>query len=615
MASTGEEVQEPHYSPLSSDAETEPLPFDETASDGHEDDKMEPDTHPERGEHDTMQIDETRASNDRFSEGSELTEEGDSDVERTPQARPPQPPTYSDEEGSSLSEDEARETEASKEHSALDGLASLASSTPGVDQSRAHAIPPTSSTLSDDSSPEDANEDDDEGNTTIGAPGTPRKAHSTLRRAVIAAAGKRRAAATGGAPSLLVEPDPESSVPPSAATSRQNSPESEMGERMESDAEAPPSEAADEPEATAEEPVEPAEEDAAEVADDEDEAGDEGGADEDEKDAEAADADADADADAPVLESTEQDDVEAMQRRHEALDLLTRAEIGYAMLRDRLYNERMEELEAESEMIHAGTHPELQLLHTIIDTRKDRRLALLEKWLEQEEKERERWAKVEDSTAWVNWRDQAASVRRTLIDDTNRKRRKLDREKRLLDTPQPTRRHQPFEAELVRKPPAYSRRTQRDVDRFDYTPHRMPRDDINSFMAYPDLRGLEEYDVFVDMDQMGIHPMPPMYPNYVRQEEMAMQEMYPPYGPPPGSAPYAPPYGMPPGPYMDRGVPYDAPVPVDEYGAPLDARPMHEYDAPYPKAPYAPEAYGEPPARGYPPVPAPYLPPPGPAVH
>ena len=72
---------------------------------------------------------------------------------------------------------------------------------------------------------------------------------------------------------------------------------------------------------------------------------------------------------------------------------------------------------------------------------------------------------------------------------------------------------------------------------------------------------------------------------------------------------------MPPGPYMDRGVPYDAPVPVDEYGAPLDARPMPEYDAPYPKAPYAPEAYGEPPARGYPPVPAPYLPPPGPVVH
>ncbi|WFD03373.1 NAPDH-dependent diflavin reductase [Malassezia obtusa] len=516
--------------------------------------------------------------NDEFSEGSELTEEGESDADRTVQ--PPQH-AASDDDNSPLSEASEHEGQAQEAPNALEDLASVASTTANLEESMQGKVPTTSSPLSSE---------EEEQSTTVEPPATPRKGRSTLRRAVIAAAGKRRAAATGGAPSLLVEPDAESSAPPSAATSRQNSPESEAGERapaLEGDAletDKSPAKA---------ETVEPEvpEGDAAD-----DEASEKGAEPEAADDAAEQDSE-EKDTGTPAAEGAEQDDVEAMQRRQEAIDLLTRVEIGYAMLRDRLYNERLEELEAESEMIHDGTHPELQLLHMIIDARRDRRLALLSNWLQEEEKERERWAKVEDETAWVNWRDDAAGVRRALMDDTMRKRRRLDREKRMLDTPQPPRRHQPFEAELVRKPPAYSRRSQRDLDRYDYAMQPIPREDIHSYLAYPDLRGLDEYDVCVDMDQMGIRPMPPMYPNYVRQEEMAMHDMYPAYGPPPSGAPYAPPYALPPG-YIDRA--YDVPVPVDEYAK---ERPMPEYDAPYKG--YA-EPYADP--APYPPG-MPYMPP------
>lgn len=591
MATPGEAppLDEP-TSPLSSEAETEPLQFDDTGSDGPSDEAMEQ----------AAPLEETPGAavpnsapapppaNDGFSEGSELTEEGESDADRTVQPSQPQEHPMTDEENSTLSDDASDKESAEHDEApnALEGLASVASTTANLEQEAPNAIVAATT-----SSPLSSDEEDESGDATVETPATPRKGRSTLRRAVIAAAGKRRAAATGGAPSLLVEPDPDSSAPPSAATSRQNSPESEMGEHAhDSDAEVDAhgdGAVKDEPDG-AEAPGTRGEEDEAPGEGAGDEAADQGAAGEHDTE--------EKDTGTPVAEGAEHDDVEAMQRRQEAVDLLTRIEIGYAMLRDRLYHERLEELEAESEMIHDGTHPELQLLYMIIDARRDRRLALLQNWLSAEEQERARWAKAEDAIAWVNWRDDAASVRRDLIADTVRKRRRIDREKRLLDTPQPIRRHQPFEAELVRKPPAYSARSQRDVDRYDYALQRYPNEDIHSYMAYPDLRGLDEYDVWMDMDQMGIRPMAPMYPPYVRQDEVAMQEMYPPYAPPPQPAEYGPSYPVAPG-YMERG--YDAPVPLEERGVPP------EYGVP----PYAKgygEAYAEP-ARY--PGGMPYLPP------
>ena len=309
----------------------------------------------------------------------------------------------------------------------------------------------------------------------------------------------------------------------------------------------------------------------------------------------------------------EADDAEAMQQRQDAMELLTRIEIGYAMLRERLYTERLEELEHETEMIQQGTHPELRLLHTLIDTRKERRLDLLDVWLGKSEKQLDLLGRVEDRIAWDNWRDQTATIRRTMMTDLDRKRRKLDREKRLIDAPPPARRHQPFDAEVVRKPPSFSRRTNRRPG--EYAARHMSVRDARGFLAYPDVRGLEEYDVWMDMEQMGLRampPPPPPPPGYGPPDEMA-------HPPPPPPDMYAPPYGNgpplnyygPPGMYVDGPPPPGPPPPRTSHRAPYEGLYMdpmdmppppppppggsHEYDATYEKSMYSAAAPPPPP--------------------
>lgn len=548
-------------SPLSSEAETEPLPFDETDQDmppthtmniteGEErrynaqKDGWEAPTAPEQSPQD-----------EAFGAESELSEEPDAEPVPAPSASE-QPYLRDFDDESSLSEamDEDREGPLENnqlEQSALDGLAELAASSGNVQESVA---PATSSTLSSDTSQDEEQEQaahtppaepndeegDEEGDVTM-MPPTPSSRHKTsLHRAVMAAVGKRRAAATGGAPSLLVDQDGESSAPASAATSRQGSPvaESEPGDAKE---------AKNEDDADSEAP-EPAMMD-------------------EEKDDVATETQSNADEAATEshARSAEQvdDDAEASQQRQEAMDLLTRMELGFAMLRERLYRERLEELEREAEMIQKGTHPELRLLHTLIDTRKERRLAHTDVWLEKSEQEHELRARAEDKITWLNWRDRAATLRRHMLAQTDRERRKLDREKRLLDAPPPMRRHQPFEVEFVRKPPSYSRRTQRMGHL--YMSREMTMYDTRGFLAYPDVRGLDEYDVWMDLDQMGIRsalpPPPPgmLPPGYARPEDVPPHDMYAPYPGMPGEAPIS--YYGPPGPFVEGPGPAPGPGP------------------------------------------------------
>ncbi len=183
---------------------------------------------------------------------------------------------------------------------------------------------------------------------------------------------KKRAAATGGATSLLEPEQLVDSLPGSAASSRAASP---LGD---DDEDAEKAKAADE-----------------------------------------LDADADADADAKVAEAeqaqAEHLDTAAVNRhptqpstkttppptkRHptsKAMEALTKIEIGFAMLRDRLYVERLQEISKEGDMILDGTHPELLHLTKAIEMRRQRRTQLVEMWFEQQEQQYERVAKAESS--------------------------------------------------------------------------------------------------------------------------------------------------------------------------------------------------------------------------
>lgn len=130
-----------------------------------------------------------------------------------------------------------------------------------------------------------------------------------------------------------------------------------------------------------------------------------------------------------------------------------------------------------------------------------------------------------------------------MMDETARKKRRLDREKRTLDVPRPTRRYQAFEAELTPNPrfdpstrinenpttssssrqatnPTISRKKagkQRAVQSMEQESEYQMQMDLDNdllagagqvrageFVAYPGLRGLESNDVWNDLETMGV---------------------------------------------------------------------------------------------------------------
>lgn len=294
----------------------------------------------------------------------------------------------------------------------------------------------------------------------------------------------------------------------------------------------------------------------------------------------------------------EQSTDEAALRRLEAMDSLTKIEIGFALLRDKLYVERMDEVNKEGEMILDGTHPDLIHLSNLIENRRERKLKLVDKWFEQEEKQYERVAKAEEAAAWNNWRNEVVELRKQQMNESARKRRKLDREKRSLDGPRPARRHQIFETELVRNPD-YDRKM-RLHQRHDKKGKIQSDDQMGAYVAFPDLRGAEEHESWMDMERMGIAPdarymgIPPG--GYYRPEDVGMDPyaVYPIDQPAPGPAPgYVSYAGVPPAtdivpyerPYDSRGSGQHA-YNVDGYGRPLSPQPQPPPPPPPPPAPH-----------------------------
>lgn len=627
MSTTGAEPPqhlEETTSPLSSDAETEPLAYDETVPDA---DDMPLGTMPLENKTlgDSLPCKAERGPVP-FASDSDLSDDPDVGSNTTPRrssyVAPPAPArdrTPFSDDGSSLSEvveekHASLEPRSPMERSALDNLADLASS--AADDAERQDDTPMPSDADDDEvrsqdmdvAGVDGDREDDADVVVQPRPENGAKRTQSLYRTAIAAAGKRRAAATGGAPSLLLEPEVDET--PSAATSRQTSPApaSDLGE-------APPKADPDDAEGHVDDSG--VEDEVATDADGESDMPPDVAADADavpgtdaapakddaQDDASAAEPEGHADetaAGAVTAETVEADDgtfrhlhaAEAAQQRQAAMDALTRIEIGFAMLRERLYAERLFELERETEMIQQGTHPELRVLHTLIDTRKQRRLEVLDVWLEKSKAEMALRAEVEDRIAWDNWRHDAAQLRRTMMTDADRKRRKLEREKRQLDMPQPPRRHQVFEAEFVRKPPAYSRRTRQHPTQ--YAARDMTIHDARGFLAYPDVRGLEEYDRWMDMEQMGLRPPPPPPPGYGRPDDgPGPMDMYGAY---PADAAGRMPYYAAPG-YVDHGV-VMGPAYDGMYMEPMEVR--HGYDGLYDKPAYMPALPPLPPRDAYP---------------
>lgn len=219
----------------------------------------------------------------------------------------------------------------------------------------------------------------------------------------------------------------------------------------------------------------------------------------------------------PVPEQPEQEDEqatdEAALRRTEAMDALTKIEIGFARLRDQLYVERTEEVSKEGQMILDGTHPELIHITALIEARRQHRLRMAELWFEEDQRYYAKMAAAEEREAWLTWRHNAADLRRESMDDISRKRRKLEREKRNIDAPRPVRRHQVFETEFIGDPElagAAAEAAKADRVKGVSSRRRAAREarelaKLGSHVAMPDLRGLEDFDAWSDLERMGIY--------------------------------------------------------------------------------------------------------------
>lgn len=121
--------------------------------------------------------------------------------------------------------------------------------------------------------------------------------------------------------------------------------------------------------------------------------------------------------------------------RQPALDALAILELKFALLRQRIYQDKMDELGKEEQMIQNGTHPEM--LHTIseLEKRRDKRIVLAEKRRKKDMELAVAVRKCDEDGIWSWWMVTKDEVQAELITETSRKRRRVERERRALLDP------------------------------------------------------------------------------------------------------------------------------------------------------------------------------------
>lgn len=160
--------------------------------------------------------------------------------------------------------------------------------------------------------------------------------------------------------------------------------------------------------------------------------------DEDAEDPEKADADADPDAEVEAEVENEETETDLQPaHRVEALEVLAQIELRFGLIREALYVEKMEELAMEEAMILQGTHPEMIHLQTELQNRHDKRLELAAKKRKYEDDHVTMMRKGDEDAIWGWWKFEKEELRNEMHADANRKKRRLEREKRLLERAHP----------------------------------------------------------------------------------------------------------------------------------------------------------------------------------
>ncbi|KAJ3847748.1 hypothetical protein EV368DRAFT_87373 [Lentinula lateritia] len=125
--------------------------------------------------------------------------------------------------------------------------------------------------------------------------------------------------------------------------------------------------------------------------------------------------------------------------RVEALDMLAIVELKFALLREKLYIEKMEELAWEESLVASGEHPELIFIQSELLSRKNKRLELSERKCTFEIANITKRRKIDEDATWSSRKHQRDELQTDMLAENHRKRRKLERERRAVDRPQTAR--------------------------------------------------------------------------------------------------------------------------------------------------------------------------------
>ncbi|KAI8364327.1 Sds3-like-domain-containing protein [Choanephora cucurbitarum] len=129
------------------------------------------------------------------------------------------------------------------------------------------------------------------------------------------------------------------------------------------------------------------------------------------------------------------EDHDYQQRHKEALDALTHIEVEFARLRDKMYQEKMSELNEEAIMIANGTHPELVTLMAEIEEKKGRRIHSAEAWRRYQHANFRQQFEGFEYQANIHFISQRNALRRQLLEQINGKRWSIEDERSKLNDP------------------------------------------------------------------------------------------------------------------------------------------------------------------------------------
>ncbi|KAI9304289.1 hypothetical protein BJ944DRAFT_267069 [Cunninghamella echinulata] len=190
-----------------------------------------------------------------------------------------------------------------------------------------------------------------------------------------------------------------------------------------------------------------------------------------------------------------EEDRDNRQRHKEALEALTHIEEEFARLREKMYQEKMQELNEEAIMIANGTHPELITLMAEIEEKKGKRISTAETWRECQHANFKRQFEGFEYQANINFIARRNAMKRDLLSSVDGKRWRIEDEIDKLSDP--------LQKPGKVIPDIHKLRTQKQVRR-EETMELQDIKDVIGFPRAPQVPGLSHQDIYDDLLALGL---------------------------------------------------------------------------------------------------------------